>query len=446
MNEHRAETYLRIETDPVDQPATVDVLERKTWSSLRIRISDRTVTRIWDKALSTERTNIYVPTLPIAAWLLNNWWSLLYEARIDDEFAISPRRRSFDWYARHCLRTADSGSLLPRLFLYSDGRFIHADWLADIPGALPHMPGEFVDSGSATLSHDDTETALSQFVSEVMARIGDNADERVSDLRAAWDAIQGADTEERAFCAAAGRLGINPYDPAEMTDELAAFIEAHVGNPDNPLAQDVFHATHASDIAEQWSWVLNTTDELHLAPALQQFSVKSSHTDLTIAANFGYAAAQEIRKNAGSPADTPVNSIESLAKHATGATLSPQYRNHIPGASIRAVAGWSSDRIVVAGPEAAREDSRRFSLARGLFHGLYSCAESPRLVSNAHTWDQRASRAFAAELLAPTVALLDQVGDQVDGEQIDSLADEFKVSSRVIEHQLQNAGIAIPTE
>ena len=63
---------------------------------------------------------------------------------------------------------------------------------------------------------------------------------------------------------------------------------------------------------------------------------------------------------------------------------------------------------------------------------------SPRLVTKAYTWDQRASRAFAAELLSPADALRDEVHDGVSPAKVDELAHKFRVSPWVIEHQLKN--------
>ncbi len=94
-------------------------------------------------------------------------------------------------------------------------------------------------------------------------------------------------------------------------------------------------------------------------------------------------------------------------------------------------------RLVVK--ESRREASRRFRLARALF--FLPSADAPatlRLVTGAYTWDQRASRAFAAELLAPAAALRSLVGDNISTEQIDDLATDFNVSSSVIEHQIAN--------
>jgi len=65
-----------------------------------------------------------------------------------------------------------------------------------------------------------------------------------------------------------------------------------------------------------------------------------------------------------------------------------------------------------------------------------------RLISRASSWPQRASRAFAAELLAPAAELARHISTPVNYEQVGALARLFGVSEMVIEHQLQNHHIA----
>jgi Zn-dependent peptidase ImmA (M78 family) len=85
------------------------------------------------------------------------------------------------------------------------------------------------------------------------------------------------------------------------------------------------------------------------------------------------------------------------------------------------------------------EAGERFLLARGLYALLSGATQDgPRLLTGAGTAMQAAGRAFAAELLAPAAALRARIGAGVDEEQVEELAREFKVSSQVIDHQLEN--------
>ena len=110
-----------------------------------------------------------------------------------------------------------------------------------------------------------------------------------------------------------------------------------------------------------------------------------------------------------------------------------------PASPIDAMVDRSpSGAAVVVAPADCGFTQERFRLARALFLHHFAAAQGRRLVTAAHTWDQRASRAFAAELLAPAAALARHVGTRISLRDIDELAEEYQVSPLVIEHQIEN--------
>jgi Zn-dependent peptidase ImmA (M78 family) len=143
----------------------------------------------------------------------------------------------------------------------------------------------------------------------------------------------------------------------------------------------------------------------------------------------------------------PLGSVEDAAYTVTKVPFRVQEQNHVPGSGVRAAVGWNADReIVLAGPRSQRLDSQRFLDARCLYHALFACGRSERLVTDAYTWDQQASRAFAAEFLAPQAALTARTGVRTDRLEVEELARDFGVSAMLIEKQLENAGVAITDE
>jgi hypothetical protein len=209
--------FLLLEFDPIDQPAATDPVERSTWCSLRIRVGERYVSRVWDKANQYERKSLYLPAFPVVAWIVENWWSLLNELCSWDTVPNSAVDAApSGWIKRHCLRAADSSLMLPALYLFHDGQCLRAKWHSDPQGSMPNMPGEFVADGADSLDSNATEDALAQFVNMVLDRVREIDDTRVHEISANWRAIQGADGDERAFCSLAGRMGIDPYAPVEI--------------------------------------------------------------------------------------------------------------------------------------------------------------------------------------------------------------------------------------
>jgi len=435
---------LSIKCDPIDQPAALDPVEGRTWSALYIRVRGRTVTRIWDTKLQEERSLIYLPVFPIAEWIVSNWWTLLNEPPPSAELAKFSSTR-LPWIKRHCLRSAESGLLLPLLYLFNDGRGIRAEWQADEPGALRNMPGEFVDSGHDYLERSEVEDVLAEFVSEVLQRTEKLNDERIKQLKENWGAIRGVDAEEAKFCTATGRMGLDPYD-SNLPSELADFLETNIPDPDLPLVRDFTEAAQSDAVAEQWSWVQKCKADWKLGPIVIQLPIQPGDFSPS-PFQHGYQLATKIRAAAGLDSLAPLPSVEDVAKKVSGRAIRIQDQNHVPGQKIRAVVGWSPENeIVLAGPMSPRKDNQRFLAACGLYHGLFSCDRSERLLTHAFTWDQQASRAFAAELLAPQAALIAQAGEMVERSKVDELASHFEASSVVIEKQLENAGVTLIDE
>jgi hypothetical protein len=442
---HHVSRFLSIECDPTDQPAARDPVERRTWCALRVRVGGRTVSRIWDKTLAQERSLLYVPAFPIAQWLVENWWVLLNEPPPTPDLP-GPASPYLPWVKRHCLRSAESGLLLPALYLFNDGRGVGVEWRADEPDVLKNMPGEFVDAGVDSLEKAATEDALARFVHEVLDRVDGLDDERVHQVKANWRAVREADPEEMAFCVAAGRMGLDPYDPLETPADLGAFLEKGIPDPDLPLARDLTEAAQPGSLAAQWSWVEQTRARWNLGPKAAQTPF-SENVAAPSPSGQGYRLATLVRQHAGLAASATVSSVEYVAAAVANVPFRVPEQNHVPGSGIRAAVGWDGPReIVLAGPRSPRADNQRFLEARGLYHGLFACDRSERLVTDAYTWDQQVSRAFAAELLAPQAALSARTGGRAKPAAVAELAREFGVSTIVIERQLENAGVTILEE
>jgi hypothetical protein len=438
---------LLFESDPIDQPAATDPVERQTWCALRIRVGQRFVSRILDKSLQSERTSLYVPAFPVAEWLVQNWWSLLNELCPWEAVPRSiVKEMQLSWSRRHCLRSADSALALPRLYVFSDGQSLRAEWQADLPDSMPNMPGEFVADGAEQLESNSAQASFASFINDVLGRVAHVAKDRVDELSNQWRAIQSADQEEQEFCTIAGRMGLDPYNRNEMTDALTRFLEETPVRSQEPLMRDLTEVARPDSIGQQWSWIRDASQDLGLGPKPMELPFELPSRRLP-PPEFGYQLARDVRASADMGSESLRSIVEAVRPLIHG-NFRIEDRNHIPGHGILAIVGRSpSGDIVAAGPMRQHPHSQRFLVARSLYHALVTSAEGQRLVTRSFSWDQKASRAFAAELLAPQRALVARLGTTTaDLQTIESLGKEFGASDILIEKQLEYAGIPLSYE
>jgi hypothetical protein len=308
------------------------------------------------------------------------------------------------------------------------------------------MPGYFLNSGFAILDIGDVMAGLSEFVAKVLGWCEGLADSRIDRLQADWNAITNADAEERAFCRAAGRMGLDPYlietwDPG-LVDLLSTGLGSRV---DDDIVKDLLEsAVEPASVIEMWRWVSNTESSLGLTAG--GVGEIDDRDEVRTAKDQGYKVARWIRQMAGLSVNAPIDDIASVVLSVGGTPFSFDTHNHVPGRAVLATVGWRDDnKAVIAGPRPARLDSARFLESRGLYLALEGCRRGARLITRAYTWDQQASRAFAAELLAPQAALCERAIPDMEPDERweleNELATRFGVSTDVIGLQLRNAGV-----
>lgn len=176
---------------------------RATWANLRIRVGNELVTRLEDLTTNSMRSGVYGPLYPLAEWIVLHWWSLLYEV-------YQPKRTTeSDYNQRHNFAAAAEGFALPWLQCTPEGRQTHLQWRRR---HLSLYNVHFINEGQCYVSSRQFENELRRFIEAVITRL---EDEGVPDtlLAEEWNAINAADAAEQQYCAALGRLGLDPYAP-----------------------------------------------------------------------------------------------------------------------------------------------------------------------------------------------------------------------------------------
>ena len=436
-------TLLSFEIEWIDQPAANDPVERKTWASVRISVGHRLITRLYDRSLQGERGAMYLPAFGLARWIVTNWWFLLYETAYSERlpnlnYPIQFHQR--EWIARHSLRSADTGLMLPAMYLYSSGTEVCVHWASDPIEGFPHMPARFESNGHFYVDRAQVQMSLQNVVDTVLARCAGISSPDVERLRIEWSALMQATNDERDFCSAAARMGLDAYRSDQMAASITTLLEEHGSEAENNLVvRDFFESAEPHEASAAWHKISLELKARHYLPNEAHQTV---YAEDYLPYRRGYTAARVVRKSLGLEDVKPIGAMSKFARTIGKRGITFADRQSLAFSKIRAITGENKERtILISGPKPPNSGAQRFLEARGIYHSLYS-NHGPRLITDAITSDQQSARAFAAELLAPAVGLmtyLDEHPNMEETKTVQDLAGKYNVNQKVIQLQLQNA-------
>ena len=431
---------LKFEIDWVDAEGINGPELSATWASLRICAGDSVITRVLDERAKTVRECVYVPLYPLAEWLATNWWFLTQEIN-------NPAKEGDpDFHRRHALSASREGYAFPDLEVFSAGGWARLAWKQ---GVSPWTKVEFLDQGEIQIDSSEFRDTCAGVVDQVIRRLV-SFDIEETFLQEEWTAIQAADKDESEFCEIAAGLGLDPYalDEAgralvlELAEELSGAVleEAVAALDPQALREGCSTITDAIAGAKSNGLLL---EQLGLIKQRVRPDEEAARLHPWTA---GYDLARRLRK-ALELDGTPLATMPQLAE-VIGETPKLLDRVTKPvglqGATlVDGVIAWKDDQSPTFGfRQLGGEHSKRFHFCRALAEVLASPG-TDTLLTRANSERQQRNRTFAAEFLAPSSGLHERIsGQTVDGDQIDELADEFGVSSLVIEHQVLNHRIA----
>lgn len=407
-----------------------------TWASLRICAGDSVITRVLDERAKTVRDFVYVPLYPLAEWLATNWWFLTQEIN-NPEKEDNPA-----FHRRHALSASREGYAFPDLEVFSAGGWTRLAWKQSIP---PWTKVEFLNQGEIQIDSSEFRDTCVDVVDQVIRRLV-SFDIEETFLQEEWAAIQAADKDESEFCEIAAGLGLDPYDLDEAKSKLVlelagelsgAVLEEAVAALDPQTLRVGCSAITGAIAGAKSNGLRLERFESIVCPDKRSAGLQPWEE--------GYDLARQLRL-ALELDGTPLATMPQLAE-VIGET--PELLDRVTkpiglrGATlVDGVIAWKDDQSPAFGFRQLGEHSRRFHFCRALAEVLAS-PNTDTLLTRANSERQQRNRTFAAEFLAPSSGLQERIsGQTVDGDQIDELADEFGVSSLVIEHQVQNHRIA----
>lgn len=439
-------TPVKFDYEWQEAPGVRDQVLAATWARFSIEVGAHHATEAIDPKAGSRRTGIYGSLFPLAQWIVENWWHLLYEPA-----PVSPPPGGRDswpelqrpWIRRHNLLVAREGGAYPDLTIARDGDVLSLIWRPDPSLSFPTRL-RFVGEGSSRVAVERFEEEASSLVGAVLARLESQlpGNSEVEDLKEAWMAIGSSDSSEKDLCRALAILGLDPYDPEEVTDEITEAVQQGLRNLPPDLNDDLLESK-PQHFREDLDWVLRQAAGLKentegfQFPTIELIQAATPHET-------GYLTARRVRAELLKlSSDEPIPELEPLLAERLGWSQDFLQRR-LGKVSLDGMVGLdeASGAPVLIDPKERKRDSsfgERFLVARAAFFPITKTLGSrARLLSHASTPAQRMTRAFAAEILAPSAALKKMVSGQVSEDQLGELAAKFKVSSLAIAHQIEN--------
>ncbi|MEW6754564.1 MAG: ImmA/IrrE family metallo-endopeptidase [Candidatus Latescibacterota bacterium] len=410
-----------------------------TWATFSLSLGTDVLTQVFDHRSRTVRPALDLPLYPLAEWLATHWWSLRHESE-------TPEKTSDPEFAsRHCLAFAREGYALPRLRIVPVGSHTRLAWEREL---LPASGLEFLGSGDQHVPTEALFETLADLVNTVVRRLGECSVSGTL-LQQEWAAVQAADEEESAFCAAAAALGLDPYaastQAASLILELSSTMQSSVFTEFLLVASKEGVRQEAEEVRQALQLATAGHSTLGSLADLCRDTLRPPHFPQSDPPwRQGYALARELRRRLGlngEPLPTHQDLARALGVRPEDLQQAVQGRA-FPTRLIEGVVATNDDRKPVWVVCPRSEEGTRFLLCRGIAELLCNGGE-PALLSRASSERQARNRAFAAEFLAPSAGLRDRAATaKVGEEEVSEFAEVFGVSALVIDHQLRNHHIA----
>jgi hypothetical protein len=384
-------------------------------------------------------TELTIPLYSVAEWIASNWWPLLFEPRKTD--LIDQADDDAGYRSRHWLGYARDGFALPDLWFYPSGDEIE---ISAYSKYLRYARITFVNKASAYVETQIVRGVLAHFVDDVLGKLGAEGI-RNTKAHELWDQIRQTDLAAYEYCQLMGSLGLSPYEEHPEIDRI--IDQLTVQTPSSVIA-DLFDASEDSSLPSlarltQQVWeALPKAHEIDISPL-----VEIDLPDLRGAMpwQLGKHAARKVRTVLG------IGSTDPQGGHALFEKLdidpSAPAVSDLEGPTAARLSGGIQRNddvtmhMALTDPNLAR---RRFAAARGAYMAWSSEAGSSHLITSTRTRKQQASRAFAAEILAPFDYIRTRAGGSaISMFRVEEIATELEASPAVVRWQAQNNNLEV---
>ena len=450
--------------------------ERSAWAQLGIWVCGTNLCENILDGSDSVRPGVNVPLAPLVDWLVRSWTFIEFE----EGPGCFPLRRSlrntlrawgdtapragftadqwFDarelWWTRHFLSAGADGARLPNVSLVRAGDRLVIEWgRAEFSG--DQAPRFISEDGQAVIGWLAGEEVLANFVTFVAEWL------REEDLAAVYPWVHMSDPlrdRESRFGEKLGAYtGIDAGTLYEWTDtNTAADLRDWLGLPadcDDPggsvitqVLRDLPPDASESLRSQVWRLDQETRRETHFADELRTMARDAAgsggHAELS-----GHQAARAVRHHLGLDGK-PIADVEEQLKQLGAEVIDSGVECLRERMLVGSRQGLGAAIVINRTPRTETPWGRRFESARGLGHLLMDPYREHSLGAASSTfaqpWARRRSGAFAAELLLPSAALLEDAGhldSAAQGVTFERIMNRYRVGARTAAFQLWNQGL-----
>ena len=263
-------------------------------------------------------------------------------------------------------------------------------------------------------------------------------------MQRAWDLVVQTTDEEAIFCVLAGALGINPYG---ATAEISSALDRLADVLGITAAQDICMASSdvdvlASELATaRLAAKLDGPHDINFAP-LKDVRVPEDRSQQP-AWLIGKSAAKSVRQQLDISLSDSQGADKFLEKLNVDTNSDHNSNTALDELVFTGAVDPRNDNASIVLVQ-SQDEVRRFAACRAVFLGINNGHSQRRIVTNAVTRDQQASRAFAAELLTPADHVKSRArGRRLGFEEIMNIARERRVGIEVVRLQAINHGLVV---
>jgi hypothetical protein len=415
-----------------------------TLCDLAITLGEITVTRVVPvndsnsgDAADTTRVSVY----PVAEWMAENYWALQYEPHKGDHNQHDDGHRR-----RHRLIFGRDGFAVPDIVFDPRGDSVH---VMAMPCDYPSAGLRFPVRTAAKLPLAAFRDQLDRFLGQVADRLDE---QRVTNtaFHQLFQAIRETTPEQAELCQLLGAMGLNPY---RADDAILSALENALEELEGSVVRDLCLAGRETDFDSLEARVKSLRDDMAANDHQVDLTELGTFVDRRRSPTeadwvFGRTVAQEARHRLGVEQDSLDSGKRFIDRIGLDRVIAAKTTTFADvEAPVRALLSRRADKAAMAVHAAPLPESRRFDGVRGTFLALTPASrhvDLDRLVTSARTTDQKASRAFAAEILVPYLYLKKRFPDGIASQdEIEDVAREAGVSTYIVQHQADNNEIRV---